>query len=286
MTQQMEMPKPPDGTRQNPAMVSAARDMGIRKGGGMDTGRPVISYAELKEAQHGGKGDGLRRFAIVMRMPDSRTGEPGAGPAVAMPAEKAQKWFGQGYRFCVGGPPPAGSAENYDTTLVDERPAPVDADRQWVPSMVSDGMAKGEPIPIEMAPPGYVGPMFSLKELREAKMVDLADVDQLMNVSVQVAGVPASVTAVGEADEPWQLVGEIGESRSDLRDDGMGVVGTVMPLPNLEHLNAAGLRDVAERYGVELRDGRAISMMKEDLEAHFGIAEVIEDEPEDELEER
>ncbi len=159
----MEMTKPA-----NPALtgVSAARDMGIRRGGGMESDLPVLSYANMVEAQKAGMGVNLRRYSVIMRMPTNK-GVPAdqiadheeLPPLVRMPANKANKWYGQGYRFVDGTDDGAGG---YNTELVvhvqDATP------RQWLPSMVSDAIYAGEPIPAEMAPPGYTGETFPLRD--------------------------------------------------------------------------------------------------------------------------
>ena len=142
----MQMPAPTA-----PGVVEAERDMAIRRGGGMDDTRPLIAYDELRELQDAGQGVRLRRYGVVMRAPD-RAGAPGAGAVVAMPAEKFQKWIGQGYR-------PTQGVENHELRPFPEPPPP----RQWLPSMVEDAMALGEPIPEEMAPVGYLGETFKLK---------------------------------------------------------------------------------------------------------------------------
>lgn len=94
---------------------------------------------------------GIRARLAEMRAPD-RAGTPGVGAVVAMPAEKLQKWIGQGYR-------PTQGVEDHEVHEFPERPPP----RQCLPSMVEDAMALGEPIPEEMAPVGYLGQTFKLK---------------------------------------------------------------------------------------------------------------------------
>lgn len=155
----MQVPAP-----EAPGVVQAERDMAIRRGGGMDDTRPLIAYDELRELQESGQGVRLRRYGVVMRAPD-RAGSPGVGAVVAMPAEKFQKWIGQGYR-------PTEGVEDHDLHPFPEPPPP----RQWLPSMVEDAMALGEPIPEEMAPVGYLGQTFKLKpkvtSRRSSKVAD------------------------------------------------------------------------------------------------------------------
>jgi hypothetical protein len=144
-------------TIQHPELVQAERDMVIRRSGGLEETRALLSYDEVSEMRESGQGSQLRRFGIVMRGPD-RKGEPGAGAVVALPAEKFQKWFGQGYR-------PTKSVEDHELIEYPEPPEP----QMWLPSMVEDAIGRGEAIPEELAPVGYMGEMFSLKERREAR---------------------------------------------------------------------------------------------------------------------
>jgi hypothetical protein len=139
-----------------PGVVQAERDMAIRRGGGMDDTRPLIAYDELRALQEAGRGVKLRQYGVVMRAPD-RDGTPGAGAVLALPAEKFQKWIGQGYR-------PTQSVEDHAVREFPAPPPPL----QWLPSMVEDAMALGEPVPEEMAPTGYMGVTFKLKPKRQA----------------------------------------------------------------------------------------------------------------------
>ena len=149
-------------TIQHPELVQAERDMAIRRSGGLEETRALLSYDEVQEMQASGQGSQLRRFGIVMRGPD-RKGEPGAGAVVALPAEKFQKWFGQGYRA---------TKSIQDHELV-EQPAPPEP-QMWLPSMVEDAIGRGEAIPEELAPVGYMGEMFSLKARRAERDANAA----------------------------------------------------------------------------------------------------------------
>jgi hypothetical protein len=144
-------------TIQHPELVQAERDMAIRRSGGLEETRSLLTYAEVRELQERGQGSQLRRYGIVMRGPD-RVGEPGAGAVVALPAEKLHKWFGQGYR-------PTRSLEDHELVAFPEPPEPA----MWLPSMVEDAIARGEPIPEELSPAGYMGEQFSLKKRRAAQ---------------------------------------------------------------------------------------------------------------------
>lgn len=144
-------------TIQHPELVQAERDTAIRRSGGLEETRALLSYEEVREMQTSGQGSQLRRFGIVMRGPD-RKGEPGAGAVVALPAEKFQKWFGQGYRATK-------SVQDHELVEQTEPPEP----QMWLPSMVEDAIGRGEAVPEELAPVGYMGEMFSLKERREAR---------------------------------------------------------------------------------------------------------------------
>lgn len=134
----------------------AERDLSMLKGGGMESDRPYITWGQLIALRKAGRGQELRKYALIMRMPGgAKNSVPGAGNPVAMPAEKERKWFGQGFRACV-------SVD--DTSLVVFPPPP--EPRIWLPSMVEEAMGRGEVIPDEMAPQGYIGPTLSIKAMR------------------------------------------------------------------------------------------------------------------------
>lgn len=141
----------------NPDMAFAERDDTMLRGGGMDSDRPYVTWGQFLALQNAGRGAELRKYALIMRMPTAK-GAPGAGPPVAMPAEKQQKWYGQGFRPCV-------SVDDLSLAYFPPPPEP----RVWLPSMVEESIARGEVIPEEMAPAGYIGPTMSIKAMREAE---------------------------------------------------------------------------------------------------------------------
>ena len=163
-------------TIQHPELVQAERDIAIRRSGGLEETRALLSYEEVSEMQASGQGSQLRRFGIVMRGPD-RKGEPGAGAVVALPAEKFQKWFGQGYR-------PTKSIADHELIEYPEPPEP----QMWLPSMVEDAIARGEPIPEELAPVGFMGEMFSLKARRAERDAHAAAADTELKSSAKSSG--------------------------------------------------------------------------------------------------
>ena len=124
--------------------VEADLDFDLRRGGGVEDDRPLLSYAEFELMQ--ARGVRPSRYALVYLAPPEKGGLP-----IAMPAEKHGKWFGQGYR------PVVGMRENgtMDLTLWEypEPPMPV----RWTPSMIENAIAHGDPIPEHVAPPGYIG---------------------------------------------------------------------------------------------------------------------------------
>lgn len=246
MTMQMPTEQASDD---NPILsAEASRDMGLRRGGGIQTDKPPISYRHYREAIEAGAGKSLANYGIVMRMPDKR-GAPGAGPVVLMPANKATKWFGQGYRFCAGERRGDGS---FDDTLIVHRTD--STPRRWVRSMVEDGMALGEPIPEEMADPGYTGPTFSLKAQRDAQVAEGPVITSPPEVAVALT--PDAVNLVpmnGEND--WQL----------------GVVAEPEPREiDLDDYSLKGLKTLAEEFGVTPDDARSATKLKVQLAAHLG----------------
>lgn len=147
MTMQALAPTRPD-------LVVAGPDLNIRKGVGYGEDRTMVSYAQYLTLMETPEGRArVRKLAIVMRAPlvdkNGRIQQPGGGEVVAMPAEKFQKWFGQSYR-------PTVSTEDYGLY---EFPAPPPPNR-WLPSMVEEAITQGLPIPRELKPPGYAGPVF------------------------------------------------------------------------------------------------------------------------------
>lgn len=146
----------------DPDMAFAERDDTMLRGGGMESDRPYVTWGQLQALQKAGRGADLRKYALIMRMPSAK-GVPGAGVPVAMPAEKQQKWYGQGFRPCV----------SVDDTSLVVFPTPPEP-RVWLPSMVEESISRGEVIPEEMAPAGYIGPTMSIKALREAENARLA----------------------------------------------------------------------------------------------------------------
>lgn len=143
-------------TSTDPGMVHAEIDMGVRKGTEMDD-RPLIGFADVKAYQDSGRGVQLKRFGLVMRAP-STNGIPGGGVAVIMPADKFQKWWGQGYR-------PTKTAEDHSLYEFAPPPAPT----RWLASMVEEAIAAGDPIPEDMAPAGYYGPTFAARKRRGSR---------------------------------------------------------------------------------------------------------------------
>ena len=127
----------------DPDVFFAERDFDLRRGGGMEEDRPMILYTDIEKvlARPDGAGQ-IRKFAVAMHGP-TKAGVGTDPIAIAMPAEKFQKWWGQGYRPSGYVAPPA-------------PPPPT----RWLPSMVDDAIAGGLPIPEEMRPPGYYGPTF------------------------------------------------------------------------------------------------------------------------------
>lgn len=141
----------------DPDLAFAERDLSMLKGGGMESDRPYITWGQLVALRKAGRGQELRKYALIMKMPGGvKNGTPGAGAVIAMPAEKVDKWYGQGYRACLS---------SDDLTLV-EFPTPPEP-KVWFPSMVEEALQRGEVIPEEMAPAGYIGPTLSIKAMRE-----------------------------------------------------------------------------------------------------------------------
>jgi hypothetical protein len=145
----------------NPDIVVAQPDLNIRKGIGFgeDGGRTIVSYAQYEAAMKTPNGPAqVRKWAIVMRGPAidkaGRMVQPGGGEAVAMPAEKYIKWFGQGYR-------PTNGVEDHSLYVFPAPPTPI----SWLPSMVEEAIANGEAIPAELAPAGYSGPVFETRRM-------------------------------------------------------------------------------------------------------------------------
>ena len=117
---------------------AADLDLQMRRGGGERAVRPVISYKELDYYRSKNM---ITTVDVAMHMPNEK-GVPSdmRTTIVAMPAEKYQKWWKQGYR-----------PQNY--VHVEPKP-PV----RWLASMVEDAIDKGESIPEQMVPDGYMGP--------------------------------------------------------------------------------------------------------------------------------
>lgn len=129
----------------DPDLFLAERDTSMRRGGGMEDDRPRIAYTDIEKVLARADGAGqIRKFSVVMHGPVN--GVPGADPTpIAMPAEKYQKWWGQGYRpqgYVDLGPPPPPT--------------------RWLPSMIEGAIDEGKPIPEEMKPLGYYGPTFKM----------------------------------------------------------------------------------------------------------------------------
>ena len=140
----------------NPELVTGGPDLDIRRGYDASEERQVISYDQYQAIPAGpDRPRAVRRYAVLMRAPKmdkkGRLLEAGGGEAVAMPAEKFQKWFGQHYR-------PTKSLDDLSLYEFPEPPAPT----RWLPSMIDDAIAEGKPIPREMRPAGYMGPVFDL----------------------------------------------------------------------------------------------------------------------------
>lgn len=137
----------------NPGIAYAEPDIAVRRSGALEGDRPVLSYADFIETRRK-RPMSIRRWAIVMFMPDTK-GNVGEGPPALVPAEKAHKFYGQGYRYAV-------SMEELERIVEPPPPPP----KYWVQSAVDDAMANGLPIPREMAPQGYRGPVLPDEELR------------------------------------------------------------------------------------------------------------------------
>lgn len=140
----------------NPELVTGGPDLDIRRGYDASEERQVISFDQYQSIPAGpDRPRTVRRYAVLMRAPKmdkkGRLLEAGGGEAVAMPAEKFQKWFGQHYR-------PTKSLDDLSLYEYPEPPAPT----RWLPSMIDDAIAEGKPIPSEMRPAGYMGPTFDL----------------------------------------------------------------------------------------------------------------------------
>ena len=160
-------------TAEHPDIVTGGPDLDVRRGYDASEDRQVISYAQYLSIPRGSDfARQVRRFAVLMRAPKmdkkGKLLEAGGGEAVAMPAEKFIKWFGQHYR-------PTKSLDDLDLY---EYPEPADPTR-WLPSMLEDAIAEGRPIPSEMRPLGYVGPTFDLNAPKAANspVIHSCDVD-------------------------------------------------------------------------------------------------------------
>lgn len=140
---------------ERPDLVQGSPDLNIRKGVGYGEDRTHISYPQYEALMQTPEGRArVRKLAVIMRAPlVGKNGAitPGAGEPVAMPAEKFQKWYGQGYRPTNG----------VDDHSLYEFPTPQPPNR-WYPSMVEEAIARGEPIPRDLKPAGYSGPVFDL----------------------------------------------------------------------------------------------------------------------------
>lgn len=156
-----------------PSMVEAAPDLTIRRGGGVEDTRPLISYTEVKEMQASGQGVRLRQYGVVMRGP-GKAGA-GAGAVIAMPAEKLQKWIGQGYR-------PTQGVSDHDLYEYPAAPPPI----RWLPSMIEEAIDAGEKIPEDLAPAGYSGPTFKV----ERNVAPAQEAPPVLNEACDICGTP------------------------------------------------------------------------------------------------
>lgn len=148
--------------------VIGTPDLNIRRGVGFGDDRTLISYEQYRAIMQQPDGPSrIRRMAVVMRAPlvnkRGQIEQAGGGEVVAMPAEKFQKWYGQHYR-------PTVSVEDHDLYEFPE-PAPP---TRWLPSMIEEAIAQGLPIPRELKPAGYAGPVFDLDAPTVPQNADLA----------------------------------------------------------------------------------------------------------------
>ncbi len=126
-----------------------ALDLEMQRGGGMNSSRPVISYNDLQEYRLAQR---VTQVAVAMHPPTQQGHVNMDSPLVALPAEKYHKWFGKNWRpdgYVTPTPPPP---------------------TRWLQSMIEEAMNKGEPIPEEMRPPGYMGPTFQIQ--REVQQLE------------------------------------------------------------------------------------------------------------------
>lgn len=222
----------------DPNMVFAELDFAqrdnLRIGGGVQEERPIINWAQLVAAR-ARRPSAIRRYFIVMWGPRGK----GDGP-YRMPAEKAQKWWGQGYRPVdwVYKPPPF--------------------PRRWVPSMIEDAIDKGIPIPAEMAPDGYGGPVFRIKRREYELSPEEATPERMQRM------VDESQRAMrGEPDV--ELPPEPGNSFEEAVAMGQ------------DDLRSIGLDDIAGLGGV------AVGQVRSDPRSEFD-ADLADDDPDSSLE--
>lgn len=128
-----------------PASVQVERRVPL--GPGVTEDRIIVPWAEYLELKRADAN--LVRYAVAYLTPGAKG--PGTGPQKAMACEKHLKWWGQGYR-------PVG--------YVQLQAVPP---KQWLPSMIEDAIALGQPIPEEMRPPGYSGLTFPLVRANRAR---------------------------------------------------------------------------------------------------------------------
>ncbi len=124
----------------------------IKRGGGLTENRIVVPYTQLDDYRRKGL---INKVGVAMH-PPIKLGVPSdmqTEPAL-MDAGKYHKWWKQGYR-------PVGY-------VAVEPPPP----RRWLRSMVDDSISKGEVIPEEMRPPGYMGDTFQVKRNIQQLEVD------------------------------------------------------------------------------------------------------------------
>lgn len=169
-------------TAEHPDIVSSSPDFNLRRGIGYgdEESRRIVTFAQYEQAMALQDGSGrrqVRRWGLVMRPPViNKRGQVetyGGGEPVVMPAEKFLKWFGQGYRPCKG-------PDDHDLY---EFPAPPPPAR-WTGSMVEDAIAEGRAIPEDMAPAGYMGPVFKTQR-------------QVVDEGTVTAGVAQAVASAG-----------------------------------------------------------------------------------------
>lgn len=103
-------------------------------------GRQAVNYPTYMALA--AKNVNLSQFSVKFH---SRPNKQGQRVIVHLPADKFQKWFGEGYM----------PVDYVEPTP----PAPT----MWSQSMVEDAIMEGRAIPSSMTPPGYAGPVFKMK---------------------------------------------------------------------------------------------------------------------------